>query len=97
MKKLLIALMLMFSSAALNAAELQTVRLEVDKMTCNLCPLTVRTALQNVEGVEKATAKYEGDGVGWAEVTFDPDKASVEDLTFATEMAGYPSRVKKTQ
>ena len=94
MKSILLALFLALTAFTANAAELQTVRLEVDKMTCNLCPLTVRTALQKVEGVEKATAKYEGDGVGWAEVTFDPDKVSVEDLTFATEMAGYPSRLK---
>ena len=93
--KTLIASLLLMLAFTVNAAELKTVRLEVDKMTCNLCPLTVRTALKNVEGVEDVTAKYEGDGVGWAEVTFDPDKASVDDLTFATEMAGYPSRLKQ--
>ncbi len=93
--KTLIASLLLMLAFTVNAAELKTVRLEVDKMTCNLCPLTVRSALKNVEGVEDVTAKYEGDGVGWAEVTFDPDKASVDDLTFATEMAGYPSRLKQ--
>jgi len=94
MKRLMMALMLMLAAVTAHAAELQTVRLEVDKMTCNLCPLTVRTALQQVDGVEQVTARYEGDGVGWAEVTFDPDKASIEDLTLATGMAGYPSRLK---
>ncbi len=95
MKKTVIFAWLLMSAFALSAAELQTITLAVDKMTCNLCPLTVKTALKNVEGVKDATARYEGDGVGWARVTYDPDKVSVEDLTFATEMAGYPSRPKE--
>lgn len=76
------------------ASELKTVTLSVDKMTCSLCPLTVKKALRKVEGVSKVSAKYEGDGIGWAKVTYDPSKVDVEDLTFATKMAGYPSALK---
>lgn len=85
---------LVASTVAL-AGELKTVTLSVDKMTCSLCPLTVRKALRKVEGVSEASAKYEGDGIGWATVTYDPAKVDVEDLTFATEQAGYPSSVKQ--
>ena len=77
------------------AGELKTITLEVDKMTCNMCPITVKKALQNLEGVSEVSAKYEGDGIGWAKVTYDPSKVEIEDLTFATEMAGYPSRMKQ--
>jgi len=80
---------------AAQASELKTVTLSVDKMTCNMCPITVKKALRKVDGVSEVTAKYEGDGIGWATVTFDPSKVSVKDLTFATEQAGYPSRLKK--
>lgn len=73
--------------------QLKTIKLDVDKMTCNMCPITVKKALRKLDGVVKAQAKYEGDGVGWAEVTYDPSKISPEDITSATEMAGYPSRV----
>jgi len=77
-----------------TAAELKTVTLSVDKMTCNMCPITVKKALRKVDGVSDVSAEYEGDGIGWAKVTFDPAKVSVEDLTRATEQAGYPSRLK---
>jgi len=82
------------NSAAALAGELKTITLAVDKMTCNMCPVTVKKALREVDGVTEVSAKYEGDGIGWATVTYDPAKADVEDLTFATEQAGYPSRLK---
>ncbi len=70
----------------------RTVVLDVDGMTCAMCPITVRKALERVPGVTEVEAKYEGDGRGWARVTFDPKRATVEDLTAATAKAGYPSR-----
>jgi len=70
----------------------RTVVLDVDRMTCDMCPITVRKALEKVPGVTEVEAKYEGDGRGWARVTFDPRRTSVETLTKATAKAGYPSR-----
>ncbi len=90
-KLFLLAALVMLSTQAF-AAQPVTIKLDVDKMTCGMCPLTVKKALRKIDGVSDVSAKYEGDGKGWATVTYDPDKASVEDLTFATEMAGYPSR-----
>jgi mercuric ion binding protein len=90
---LLIAMLLPAFSAM--AGEMKTVTLTVDKMTCGMCPITVKMALKNVEGVADVTTIYEGNGDGWAKVTYDTDKADIEDLTFATEMAGYPSRLKQ--
>ena len=75
------------------AGEMKTVLLDVDKMTCNMCPITVKKALKKIDGVTEVVAKYEGEGNGWAKVTYDPSKTNVEDLTFATQEAGYPSRV----
>lgn len=79
---------------AAERAQTQTVTLDVKNMTCNMCPITVRKALEKVPGVIKAEAKYEGDGVGWAKVTFDPTKTGVEALTDATTKAGYPSKAQ---
>jgi len=87
-------LFLMLMTAA-QAGELKTITLSVDKMTCNMCPITVKKALKKIEGVTEVVAKYEGEGNGWAKVTFDPSKASIDDLTFATQEAGYPSRAKQ--
>ncbi len=77
--------------------QLETVVLDVDNMTCRLCPITVRRALRKVDGVVKVKAKYEGKGVGWARVTFDPSRARIEDLIQATAKAGFPSRPRHSQ
>ncbi len=83
------------SNAVTSETYLKTITLEVDDMTCNMCPITVKRALRKVDGVKKVSAKYEGDGKGWAKVTFDTRVANVNDLTFSTEKAGYPSRLKE--
>lgn len=95
-KLLLIAATLSFLLSFSNtfASELKTVTLAVDGMTCSMCPITVKKALKKLDGVSDVSAKYEGEGNGWTQVTFDTKKVSIEDLTFATEEAGFPSRVK---
>lgn len=81
--------------SAAEQAQTQTVTLDVENMTCNMCPITVRKALEKVPGVVKAEAKYEGDGMSWAKVTFDPTKTNIDTLTNATFEAGYPSSLKQ--
>ncbi|MCH8347778.1 MAG: mercury resistance system periplasmic binding protein MerP [Proteobacteria bacterium] len=66
----------------------KTVTLEVEKMTCALCPYTVKTALMKIDGVFSAKISYENHN---AVVVFDDEKTSIEDLTKATAEAGYPS------
>jgi periplasmic mercuric ion binding protein len=75
---------------ALFARNLQTVALEVKHMTCAVCPITVKKALEKVPGVTKAEVDFDKKA---ASVTFDPDKASPVTLTKATSDAGYPSIV----
>ena len=72
----------------LFAGILQTVTLEVKNMTCAVCPITVRKALEKVSGVTSATVDFDKKT---ASVTFDPDKASPATLAKATSDAGYPS------
>jgi mercuric ion binding protein len=93
MKKTLIAtaLFLLFSLPALAAQK--TVALSVPGMTCSACPITVKVALNRVEGVSSVDVRYEGRE---AMVTFDDTKTSVEALTQATTNAGYPSTLKQT-
>jgi len=98
MRKLLtipsLSLLLLSQSAIVFAGKLKTITLAVDGMTCGICPITVKKALKNVDGVTEVIAKYEGKGDGWAKVSFDSDKTDIDDLTFATEEAGYPSKLK---
>ena len=74
-------------------ASFQQVVLDVEGMTCQACPKTVSTALEDVDGVYNVDATYEPPE---AVVRFDPDKTSVEALTKATENAGYPSQPKSS-
>jgi len=96
---LILAALLVAIPVSVGAAPTRTVTLSVENMTCAMCPITVRKALEKVPGVKSAEAKYvgeayEGEGTGWAKVTFDPDRTDIEALTKATRQAGYPSHSK---
>ena len=96
MKKVILVaavLNLVFQFSNVLASEVKTITLAVDGMTCNMCPITVKRALKKLDGVSEVTAKYEGNDNGWAQVTFDSNKVNIDDITFATEEAGFPSRI----
>jgi mercuric ion binding protein len=71
----------------------KTVTLDVPGMTCSMCPITVKKALTNVDGVTKVEVEFE---TREAVVTFDDTETTVGALTKATTDAGYPSTVKRT-
>jgi len=79
-------------SPTVQAAETQTVTLDVPGMTCGSCPITVKYSLKKVPGVIDASADFDSKT---ATVTFDPDKTDVAALTAATANAGYPSTARK--
>lgn len=91
MKK--IAAVCLLSLLTLSAfAKEQTVTLEVPTMNCVTCPLTVKKALQKVDGVTRAEVTFE---TKLAVVTFDDKTTTAKALTEATRNAGYPSTIKK--
>jgi len=85
---LLVALM---PFAAL-AATSQTAVLDVQNMTCDLCPVTVKKSLEHVSGVSQARIDFEKKT---ATVTFDAGRTSAAALIKATTDAGYPSTERK--
>ena len=87
MRRLLLAAVLAVPLTVL-AAEPQTVVLDVQNMTCELCPITVKKALDKVPGV--AATKIDLTKKT-ATVKFDPERANVAALVKATTNAGYPS------
>lgn len=91
MRNLLVAILLAMPLPAL-AAKARTVVLDVQNMTCELCPITVRKALDKVPGV--AAVKVDFDKKT-ATVKFDPDRANIAALVKATTNAGYPSSAHK--
>jgi periplasmic mercuric ion binding protein len=76
---------------SLFAGTLQTVTLEVKNMTCAVCPITVKKALERVPGVTDVKVDFDKKT---ASVSFDPVKANLAELTKATADAGYPSSVR---
>ena len=87
MRNLLVAALLAAPLAAI-AAQPQTVVLDVRNMTCEVCPITVKTALGKVPGVTAVKVDFEKKT---ATVKFDPDRTDVAALVQATTNAGYPS------
>jgi mercuric ion binding protein len=79
-------------SVAPAQAETRTVRLSVPGMTCAACPITVKTALTKVQGVEKAEVSFEKKE---AIVVYDDAKTNVGKLKAATKNAGYPATEKR--
>ncbi len=69
----------------------QSVTLDVQNMTCAMCPITIRKALQGVDGVNEAQVDFASKT---AAVTFDPQKTNIAALIKATTNAGYPATAK---
>jgi mercuric ion binding protein len=71
----------------------QTIILAVDGMYCDVCPLTVRTAIQRVAGVKSVKVDYKNKS---ATVVFDASKTAADAVAAASTNVGYPARVVKT-
>jgi mercuric ion binding protein len=65
--------------------------LAVQGMDCAACPITVKSSLEAVPGVEKVVVSLADKT---AVVTFNDDKTALPALITATSKAGYPSTVK---
>jgi periplasmic mercuric ion binding protein len=70
----------------------QTAVLDVQNMTCGLCPITVKKSLQKVGGVSEVAVDF---AKKTATVKFDADITNASALMEATAKAGYPSTVRK--
>jgi len=70
-------------------AATQTTTLKVPGMTCPTCPITVKKALQRVEGVSNIAVNYPQKEVV---VTFDNAKTNEKALVNATSAVGFPSQ-----
>ncbi len=90
MRRLLFAALFAVPLSVL-AADPKTVVLDVQNMTCELCPITVKKALDQVPGVAAAKIDFTKKT---ATVKFDPDRVNVAALVKATSNAGYPSSAR---
>jgi len=82
-----LVLPLALSSGATWAAE-RTVTLDIQNMTCALCPITVSTAIKGVDGVRTVNVNFEAKT---ATVVFDDAVSNVDTVAQASTNAGYPA------
>ena len=62
-------------SAATQTAAVETTTFAVENMTCALCPVTVKTAMERVGGVRSVAIDF---NAKTATVAFDPSMTTVE-------------------
>ena len=77
---------------AVSAAESEAVQASstftIEKMTCAACPITVRKAMEGVEGVQKVTIDFDQKT---ATAIYDPAVTTVEQIAASSTNAGYPA------
>jgi periplasmic mercuric ion binding protein len=84
----LVAALLICLPASTFAATPETAVLDVQNMTCSMCSITIRKALNQVQGVTETKVGYDHKTVT---VKYDPDKTNPAALMKATTNAGFPS------
>ena len=87
-----VAALVVTSATPAFAGSPQTAVLDIQNMTCSLCPITVKKSLEGVPGVADAKIDL---GQKTATVKFDPDKADIATLIKATTNAGFPASAHK--
>lgn len=78
-------------SAATQVAAVRTVSFAIDNMTCALCPVTVKSAMERVRGVQSVQIDFDAKT---ATVVFDTSVTSIEAIAAASTNAGYPATAK---
>lgn len=68
----------------------QTVTFSFENMTCALCPVTVKRAIEGVAGVRAVAIDF---GAKTATVVFDTAATSTNAIAAASANAGYPAAV----
>ena len=64
----------------------QEVTLKVDGMTCNMCPLTIKTALRKLDGVVDAEVSFKDKE---AKVVYEEGEVTVDEIVKTIENAGF--------
>ncbi len=70
------------------AQTLYTQIFTIDNMTCAMCPVTVRTAMEHVRGVKSVKVDF---AAKTATVVFDPAHTTIAAIAEASTNAGYPA------
>lgn len=83
----------MSSALAQASTTQQQATFTIENMTCALCPVTVKKAMEGVTGVKSVAIDFDAKT---ATVIFDPTKATVATIAQAATNAGYPAHATKS-
>ncbi len=72
----------------------KTVAFDVKNMTCATCPVTVRKAMQRVEGVREVDVSSKNNS---AVVSFDPTVTTADEIGRASTAVGFPATEKSSE
>jgi mercuric ion binding protein len=75
---------------AQSEAVTETKVLVIENMYCELCPLTVKAAMERVPGVTSVVVDFDAKT---ATVTFDPAAVTIDAIAAASSSVGYPAHV----
>lgn len=75
-------------SASTQTTALRTTVFAIQNMTCALCPVTVKTAMEGVSGVQSVAIDFDAKT---ATVIYDPAVATTDAIGAASTNAGYPA------
>ena len=64
----------------------QTAKYSIENMTCKMCNITIRKAMEKIDGVIKVTVDYDSKT---ATVIFNPSKTNIKTIGMASTNAGY--------
>ncbi|PKP77123.1 MAG: heavy metal transporter [Alphaproteobacteria bacterium HGW-Alphaproteobacteria-3] len=78
-------------SASTQVATVETRTFAIENMTCALCPVTVKKAMQGVDGVSSVDIDFDAKT---ATVAFDPAVTNADTIAAASTNAGYPAAVR---
>ncbi len=81
-------------SSDLAQAEMKTVKLDIDGMTCGSCAASVTSALQKVEGVRNVQISFEQKG---GTVEFDSSKVAEAKIVEAVNASGFKAQLAATE
>ncbi len=71
---------------------MEKISMQIDDMSCASCALGLEKALQDTEGIEKATVNF---AAGKAQLEYDPDVIREQDILQRVKDAGYSGTVEQ--
>jgi mercuric ion binding protein len=93
MNRIITLILLLFATSLIvdvsaGNQKVLTATFSIEKMTCATCPITVRKAMQRVDGVKEVTVDFDSQT---AIVVYDVSLTDVEEIAVSSTNVGFPA------